>query len=256
MEQSKVDIMSFDKDKLNLINSDFNRLNNQLSKYKFLAVMNKHTDIVDENQKIDYFESLMDAFDQIDVNGDGTMEWDEFSNFIVETGIAKQKKNFIDVVRNYHLSQNIVKINHDSEVIKTIYSVKTKSLYFLESNSRKIKIVNFNPNEKKKFKQIDNAHQSSVQTLEYIPSQNILVSSGSDNVLKFWNTNKDCELINKLPTREVQMILKWSESTKTLITGGFDCVLNAYKGLDFEENGNFKSGINLISLKRIHKDSK
>lgn len=46
-----------------------------------------HTDITDEESKLEYIEALIDAFEQIDVNGDETLEWDEFSNFIVETGI-------------------------------------------------------------------------------------------------------------------------------------------------------------------------
>lgn len=252
MDTQKIDIMSFDKDKLNLINSDFNRLNNQLSKEKFLAVMNKHTEITNESQKIEYFEALIDAFDQIDVNGDGSMEWDEFSNFIVETGIAKQKKNFIDVIRSYHLSSSQVKLVYDSEVIKLVYSVKSKLLFYIESNSRRIKILSFNNNDQRKTRIIEKAHQSSIQTLEYIASKGILVSSGSDNVLKFWNTTKDFEVMTRLATREVQMVIKWSESTKTLITGGFDCGLNAYRNLDFDDNGNMKNGMRMISLKRQH----
>lgn len=254
MEQT-VDIMSFDKDKLNLINNDFNRLDNQLSLEKFLAIMNKHTEIVDESRKVEYFEALIDSFEQIDVNGDQSMEWDEFSNFIVETGIAKQKKNFIDVIRNYHINTSVQKITHDSEVIKCLFIPKLKNLFVLESRSKKIKIVNFNPNETRKSRLIESAHQSSVINLEYLPSMNVIVTSGSDNVLKFWNLGKDFELINKIPTREVQLVLKWSESSKYLITGGFDCVLNVYKNVEFEENGNFKNSVNLISMKRIHKDS-
>ena len=282
--EHKVDIMSFDKNKLNLINSDFNRLNNALEKKKFLAVMNKHTDIDDEDLKIEYFEALIEAFDQIDVNGDATMEWDEFSNFIVETGNSKQKKNFIDVIRNYHINKNIpCKITYDSsEIIKVLYAPKSKFMYFIESNSKKIKYISLSNNNysssncytsksnynskslnkhlynnynNKYVKQIDNAHQSSIMTIEYIPSKNLLVSSGTDNVLKFWSTSKDHELFNKIPTREVQMIIRYSERTKTLITGGFDYVLNAYRNIEFDENNNFKSNLNQVSLKRYHNNT-
>jgi WD40 repeat protein len=220
--------------------------------------MNKHTEIVDENKKIDYFEALIDSFEQIDVNGDETMEWDEFSNYIVETGIAKQKKNFIDVIRNYHINTSISKITHDSEIIKCLFVPKLKNLFVLESRSKKIKIINFDSNSNlstKKTRIIEAAHQSSVINIEHIPSINVIVTSGSDNVLKFWSLNKDFELINKLPTREVQLIIKWSDKSKLLITGGFDCVLNVYKNIEFEENGNFKNSVNLVSMKRIHKDS-
>ena len=45
-----------------------------------------HCDITEEDSRLEYLEALIDSFEQIDVNGDETLEWDEFSNFIVETG--------------------------------------------------------------------------------------------------------------------------------------------------------------------------
>ena len=100
-----IDIMSYiNKDKLNLINDAFNKLGMGLSLDQFLRIMLHFADISTEQEKINYVEKLIDAFKQIDVNGDETLEWDEFSNFIVETGISKQKNNFVDVIRNYHLS--------------------------------------------------------------------------------------------------------------------------------------------------------
>jgi hypothetical protein len=45
-----------------------------------------HSDISSEPEQILYVEKLIDAFKQIDVNGDKRLEWDEFSNYIVETG--------------------------------------------------------------------------------------------------------------------------------------------------------------------------
>ena len=99
-----IDIMSYiNKDKLNLINDAFNKLGMGLTLDQFLQIMLHHADIESEKESINYVEKLIDAFKQIDVNGDETLEWDEFSNYIVETGISKQKSNFVNVIRNYHL---------------------------------------------------------------------------------------------------------------------------------------------------------
>lgn len=51
-----------------------------------------HSDITDEDSRLEYIEALIESFEQIDVNGDETLEWDEFSNYIVETGKNKIKK--------------------------------------------------------------------------------------------------------------------------------------------------------------------
>ena len=107
-ETPEIDIMSYiNKDKLNLINDAFNKLGMGLTLDEFLRIMLHFAEISTEKEKINYVEKLIDAFKQIDVNGDETLEWDEFSNYIVETGISKQKSNFVDVIRNYHLSTAI-----------------------------------------------------------------------------------------------------------------------------------------------------
>ena len=95
-QDEDIDIMSYiNKDKLNLINDAFNKLGMGLTLDQFLQIMLHHADIESEKESIDYVEKLIDAFKQIDVNGDETLEWDEFSNYIVETGISKQKNNFV-----------------------------------------------------------------------------------------------------------------------------------------------------------------
>lgn len=50
-----------------------------------------HSDLKEEGKQIEYVEALIDAFKQIDVNGDASLEWDEFSNYIVENGKIKLK---------------------------------------------------------------------------------------------------------------------------------------------------------------------
>ena len=246
-----IDIMSYiNKDKLNLINDAFNKLGMGLTLDQFLQIMLHHADIESEKESIDYVEKLIDAFKQIDVNGDETLEWDEFSNYIVETGISKQKNNFVNVIRNYHLSSITKdKTKHDSEINKVYFFEKIKHLICLESESRKILVYNYNTgNLITSFL----GHNGSVISAEYIQGQNLVVTSGSDNCLMFWNPSHNYQLMNKIPTREIQLALRWDNTSKYLITGGFDQMINIYKNLEFTEQGKLKNAINLYSMKRLH----
>ena len=246
-----IDIMSYiNKDKLNLINDAFNKLGMGLTLDQFLQIMLHHADIDSEKESIDYVEKLIDAFKQIDVNGDETLEWDEFSNYIVETGISKQKNNFVSVIRNYHLSSITKdKTKHDSEIHKVYFFERIKHLICLENESRKILVYNYNTgNLITSFY----GHNGSVISAEYISGQNLVVTSGSDNCLMFWNPSHNYQLMNKIPTREIQLALRWDPSSKYLITGGFDQMINIYKNLEFTEQGKLKNPINLYSMKRLH----
>lgn len=45
--------------------------------------------------------ALVDLFKEIDVNGDGTMEWEEFSNHIIELGLLRNDRSFKNVIKSY-----------------------------------------------------------------------------------------------------------------------------------------------------------
>jgi len=246
-----IDIMSYiNKDKLNLINDAFNKLGMGLTLDQFLRIMLHFADISTEKEKINYVEKLIDAFKQIDVNGDETLEWDEFSNFIVETGISKQKNNFVDVIRNYHLSSIVKdKQKHDNEIYKIYFFEQIKHLIVLENESKKILVYHYITGAL-----VANfiAHNGSVIAAEYLQGQNLIVTSGSDNYLMFWDPTKSYQLVNKIPTREIQLTMKWYRPQKYLITGGFDLVINIYKDLEFTDFGKLKNNIDLVSLRRLH----
>lgn len=211
-----------------------------------------HSDIKEEQQQIEYVEALIDAFEQIDVNGDETLEWDEFSNFIVETGIARAKKNYIDVIRNYHLSTITKdKHKHEAEISKVFYFPQIKHLIALENGSKKLKVYNYLTGA---LLHSFEAHSGSLICAEYLHNQNLVVTSGSDNCLMFWNPHRNYELVNKIPTREIQLTVKWVNSLKLLVTGGFDNVVNCYRKLEFEDNGKLKNSVDLYSMRRLHNE--
>ena len=52
-------------------------------------------------KEVDLAVALCDLFRQIDINGDGTMEWDEFTSFIVEMGMASHDHQ-PDAIQKYN----------------------------------------------------------------------------------------------------------------------------------------------------------
>jgi len=117
-------------------------------------------------------------------------------------GTARQKKSFIDAVRNYHLSPIKDKQKHESDINKIFFFPKLKHLFVLENESRKIKIYNYI--DGKIVKNFE-ANNGTVICAEYI-NKNTVVTSGSDNALMFWDPENDYNLLNKIPTREIQLV--------------------------------------------------
>ena len=53
------------------------------------------------SSSLNTISGLCDFFAQIDVNGDGHLEWEEFTSFIVETGLAAVRDDFHDTIMPY-----------------------------------------------------------------------------------------------------------------------------------------------------------
>jgi len=71
------------------------------------------------------------------------MEWEEFSNHIIELGLLRKDRTFRNVIKNYYLSENIVdKEKHESDIDNIFYFNNIKNLIVLEKDSPKFKVYN------------------------------------------------------------------------------------------------------------------
>jgi len=85
--------------------------------------------------------NLIDLFRQIDVNNDKTLEWVEFTNHIIELGMVRKDKVFIDAIKNYQPSE-IKDGKHDTEIEAMFYMPKLQHLLVMERDSKRFKVYN------------------------------------------------------------------------------------------------------------------
>lgn len=72
---------------LTLLKEDFDRAGRGLSLHEFVNVMLDRVSWKPESV-VSFIEDLIELFAQVDVNGDGTMEWEEFTSAIIEGGMG------------------------------------------------------------------------------------------------------------------------------------------------------------------------
>ena len=107
------DIMSYlNYRKLEEIKKDFNRSEaDGLSLEQFLKVMLNHLG-AEYTDKTKLVKELIELFRQIDVNNDGTLEWEEFTNHIIEMG--KSYYYYNDIPARYGAEgQNVYRRNKE-----------------------------------------------------------------------------------------------------------------------------------------------
>lgn len=72
---------------LTLLKQDFDAMGRGLSLSEFVSIMLDRVSWEQENV-VNFIEDLVELFAQVDVNGDGTMEWEEFTSAIIEGGMG------------------------------------------------------------------------------------------------------------------------------------------------------------------------
>eukprot|EP00330_Aristerostoma_sp_ATCC50986_P010047 CAMPEP_0114576046 /NCGR_PEP_ID=MMETSP0125-20121206/842_1 /TAXON_ID=485358 ORGANISM="Aristerostoma sp., Strain ATCC 50986" /NCGR_SAMPLE_ID=MMETSP0125 /ASSEMBLY_ACC=CAM_ASM_000245 /LENGTH=162 /DNA_ID=CAMNT_0001764237 /DNA_START=127 /DNA_END=615 /DNA_ORIENTATION=- len=94
---------------------------------KTLLIHLEYDNKTDPYKRLRITLKLIDLFKEIDVNGDETMEWEEFSSYIIELGMIKKDRNIANVIKNYNVSQSLRDtVKHDNEIEKTYFFDKTK----------------------------------------------------------------------------------------------------------------------------------
>ena len=74
------------------------------------------------NREISLVRYLTYLFNQIDINGNGDMEWDQFTNYVIEKAtVLKNLKTKADQVKHYVKSQLPMKMRIDTIIHKMEY---------------------------------------------------------------------------------------------------------------------------------------
>ena len=182
--------------------------------------------------------ALVDLFKEIDVNGDGTMEWEEFSNHIIELGLLRNDRGFKNVIKSYFASENLVdKVKHENGIEKVYYFEELNQLLCLEKDSPRLKVYKANNSE---LIWEVNAHKGSVLSAEYIADKKLIATSSNDLTINFWDSHSfNLKQIVSVP--EIQLVVRyaeWKSMNKNLIyTGGSDAIIHIYDTETLKEKG-------------------
>ena len=189
-----------------------------LSKTEFIKAMLTH--LPEEKPRLEMTEELIDLFEEIDVNGDGTMEWQEFTNHIIERGMVFKDSSYLDSIKKYVSS--IIKDNdkHENEIEHIFYFHKIKKVIVMERESKTFKVYDSITGKCDKRVQ---GRTGIVICAELVTEdlETSLITSADDNTLTIWD-DKTFASKAKISTSEIQMCMKWSNENKILYTGGCD----------------------------------
>eukprot|EP00698_Gefionella_okellyi_P018731 TRINITY_DN5651_c0_g1_i1.p1 TRINITY_DN5651_c0_g1~~TRINITY_DN5651_c0_g1_i1.p1 ORF type:complete len:1307 (+),score=320.74 TRINITY_DN5651_c0_g1_i1:241-4161(+) len=155
---------------------------------EFVRIMMKylpHNHTIDDEE---FVGSLCQLFNEMDLNGDGDIQWEEFTSYIVDSTMSDELYAVnTDRMRQFRLSPLVDAAKHESPIENLMYFNGLDKIVCCEQK-KKVKI--YNPYDGVMIKSFE-AHGGAVLAAEYIAESGMLLTSGSDLILSVWDTNNN-----------------------------------------------------------------
>ena len=152
--------------------------------------------------------NLIDLFRKIDVNNDKSLEWVEFTNHIIELGMVRKDRVFIDAIKNYQQA-DIKDGKHDTEIEHMYYLEKLNDLLVMERDSKRFKVYN-SKTGKWKFNVPEKAsgNGGAFIAADYVEIANtnikFVATTTNNNQINFWDSNNYI-FRDRMNTNEIQL---------------------------------------------------
>ena len=213
-------VIGFDPYSIQILKRHFKEQLGELTKETFISILKRHLltwhPNIKNREKI-LIKLLSRLFDEIDLNSNGNMEWDEFTNYIIHSSIKENVGNSLYKLKFYNLSKQT--INHNiysnkfnilnikagiNEIVSyCFYIEKLNIIGLIHDENHKILFFDGNSCEKKNYEIdlidiLDDIDKIEFNNIQKRVDKNNLKINNKENykILK----NKNIKKLLRLPT--------------------------------------------------------
>jgi len=168
--------------------------------------------------------AVIDLFERVDVHGEGSITWEEVSNYLIEQGMAGHDEFTVDNIKTYEPSKVLDQSKHESFVEKLVYLEQIDSVVCLSHNSRRFRLYD---SLKCSITHEVGGHRGTVVNCCYVDSLAQIATTSADMTICLWDS-VHLGLRNRLSAKDVQLCLQWEKNTGSLFSGSIDGTLSRW----------------------------
>jgi len=218
-------LMQLDSEAMNFIRTEFEMRNWRLDVYDFVLVVCANINSSQaRGATVEEIDTLVEMFREIDVNGDGTLEWEEFTSYLVElAGHYYEDIGNEEGGVHYRVSAIEDFTSHDYACEDVRWLDGLKRMVLFEKSSRRFKVYDKNL----RCHKVVRGHRAPLLSMAYIEESDLLVTTSEDKTICFWNTKGNkMDLTMQWTTKFSQVCVRWINHT--LITADTRGVVTAW----------------------------
>ena len=208
--------------------------------------------------KREFIGIMYELFKDVDVNGDGGMDWEEFTTFMVEKANLLSKKTELEGIAHYydacHTLDDDALVRQKNEYGRLVPLPNLNNLAVTEDHSQNVHIFNMRSGQRVQTFQTESFPVGIV----YMQNRNLIAVSGSNSSISLYTVDdpvpsKRFNMQQTWQCASVQMCLAWMSTNEVLYSGGNDGHIYAWDLKDGNQTRNNGTPV-LISVMRGHTD--
>ena len=200
-----------DSDNLRALKQHFGKYKDELDIYTFVSVMRqflpKKAPLAADPATL--VANLKELFEQVDVNGDQLMEWAELTSFIVESQHAGALRDGAVPHRQVEPIQDQTRLRSEQTVERLFYLDALDALLLCERPAPTVSV--YSPKASACVHELK-GHSAEVLAVEHVPEAGVVVTSGADLTLCFWDAAGGKHATWKLRQRASVQHSSWRSS--------------------------------------------
>lgn len=251
--------LNFDPFTISILKNEFKERDHAMNKTDFIMIIKDHLihwqlDIPNREKKLIRCLSLL--FNDIDLNGNKTVEWNEFTNYIIEkAAVLNTMRSKNDEIKTYQACDIRINKKFNQVVAKCIYIPYIEKIAFFEETSDEIFFANPDTGAllknslrvevslqlKKgddKNPPVYNAKRAMLIDMIFIndPKYYLLVTSSNDGVIRMFRYSTSGFVLNtdssqrdhEIVYENAQICIVWDYVNEILYSGQRDGIINIW----------------------------
>ncbi len=210
---------------------------------QFVASMLSILSIEEREEQVKITVRLKELFAQVDVNGDGSMEWEEFSSFCISNGIKKTHKDKLDQTYTYR-ADLLDQYSHGGFFQRLRYLPEISKIVACEGGKLSLKIYEVDAATKalqvlhEQLTQPGKGTSGAAVDAAYAHCHKLLICSHDDMNFRVYDLSCYSLERTRAPTQPVlvktvkvesnQITLCWDTRTRRLFSSGIDGVVHIW----------------------------
>eukprot|EP00520_Triparma_pacifica_P014822 CAMPEP_0118634720 /NCGR_PEP_ID=MMETSP0785-20121206/1698_1 /TAXON_ID=91992 /ORGANISM="Bolidomonas pacifica, Strain CCMP 1866" /LENGTH=682 /DNA_ID=CAMNT_0006525715 /DNA_START=109 /DNA_END=2154 /DNA_ORIENTATION=+ len=207
-------MMNLDSAKIATLRKAFEQNDDDgLSLAEFVHVMTSILDMDHFMTDDQFAANLIEFFDQVDINGDGSMEWEEFTSFIVEMGMSEHEHQ-PDAISKFFFVNSRETGNHNMYV-HSVRTFKNDMVAIFDVDSPQVRLYNSRVEYVGKIV-ISKGH---VKCCEWLEGLGQYAVSSTDLSINFYDGHSYQFIRSFRTPSQNTTVLHWIQSQEELFSG-------------------------------------